>query len=60
MSKNKSFKDGYQPSSIRGYQPSSPKHSNGQTVIAPATNGYQPTTSEGSNPINRPKPPGNE
>lgn len=60
MSNKKSFKDGYQPSSNRGYQPTSPKPSDKGNGSGPVTNGYQPTVSEGSNPTNRPKPPGNE
>ena len=58
MSNKQQFKDGYQPSSNRGYQPTEPKpSSNGN---GKPQNGYQPTVSEGTNPTNRPKPPGNE
>ena len=60
MSNKQEFKDGYQPSSNRGYQPTSPKPANDGHGTERVTNGYQPTVSEGTNPTNRPKPPGNE
>jgi len=60
MSKNKNFKDGYQPSSNKGYQPRPTNPADNDRGTRPLTGGYQPTVSEGSNPTSRPKPPGNE
>lgn len=59
MSNKQQFKDGYQPSN-KGYKPELLKPSSGSDGNNIATNGYQPTVSEGGNPTNRPKPPGNE
>lgn len=48
--KSQNFKDGYQPREQRGYQPQSKTSGNSGQVQG----GYQPPTSEGSNPTNAP------
>ncbi len=55
MSDKQRIDDGYRPSKVeKGYKPQKPstQKPNGGTV----TGGYQPTTSQGDNPGNKPPP----